>query len=99
MHTIIIQSSNSDAPCILLPPQVQLLHCIRPSNANEGINHLVDGFKVAQDFKLQYPDDFEVLTSLTLPYEQFGSDAFGEFLLASDEPVIRYDRINLCSSL
>ncbi len=54
----------------------------------EGVNHLVDGFKVAHDLKETHPEHFKLLSTLTFPYEQAGNDMYGEFEHYADQSLI-----------
>ena len=61
--------------------QIQFLHCIVGSPKNQGVNQLVDGFKVATDLRDQNAEAFKILTTLKFLYEQKGDDMFGRFIL------------------
>ncbi|PVB61757.1 gamma-butyrobetaine,2-oxoglutarate dioxygenase [Labrenzia sp. 011] len=58
---------HTDLPDEDLAPGVQFLHC--RANSVEGGNSLfVDGLAVAEDFRKAYPEDFELLVSVDVPY-------------------------------
>jgi len=49
------------------PPPVQSIHCI-VNEAEGGDSTLVDGFKVAEVLRNKYPEQFKLLSSLTLTF-------------------------------
>ncbi len=48
-------------------PGVQLLHCLA-NEVDGGENLMVDGFQAAARLQAEYPDAFELLTRIRLPY-------------------------------
>lgn len=58
---------HTDLPDEDLAPGIQFLHC--RANTVEGGNSLfVDGLAVAEDFRLAFPEDFELLVATDVPY-------------------------------
>ena len=43
---------------------------------------------MATDLREKNPDAFKILTTLKFPYEQKGSDMFGNFILQADKSPI-----------
>jgi len=66
-------SAHTDNPYRNPTPGVQLLHCLkqaprRESDGSQGMSILIDGFKVANELKKAYPDDFALLSSIKRPF-------------------------------
>jgi gamma-butyrobetaine dioxygenase len=58
---------HTDLPAEDIAPGIQYLHCI--ANSVEGGDNLfLDGVAVANDFRVQYPDEFKLLTETEIPF-------------------------------
>ncbi|KAK7504957.1 hypothetical protein BaRGS_00003985 [Batillaria attramentaria] len=61
---------HMDQPQYESPPGIQALHCLKfDENISGGDNQFVDIFHVAQTFREEHPDDFEVLCEVPFMYE------------------------------
>lgn len=58
---------HTDLPTRELQPGLQFLHCLK-NDACGGESILVDGFRIAEHMREQYPDDFEALSSLPMDF-------------------------------
>ena len=58
---------HTDLPDEDLAPGVQFLHC-RANTVEGGNSIFVDGLAVAEDFRKAYPEDFELLVNVDVPY-------------------------------
>ncbi|GAB2183632.1 TauD/TfdA family dioxygenase [Roseibium sp. LAB1] len=58
---------HTDLPDEDLAPGVQFLHC-RANSVEGGNSIFVDGLAVAEDFRKAYPEDFELLITVDVPY-------------------------------
>lgn len=58
---------HTDLPTRELQPGLQFLHCLK-NDASGGESILVDGFRIAEHMREQYPDDFEALSSLPMDF-------------------------------
>jgi gamma-butyrobetaine dioxygenase len=56
-------AAHTDIPTRESPPGIQILHC-RIAEAKGGHSTLTDGFKVAEDIRLQSPAHYKLLTSV-----------------------------------
>ncbi|ODM97506.1 Gamma-butyrobetaine dioxygenase, partial [Orchesella cincta] len=66
---------HTDLPYYVYPPGVQLLHCIKQYAGNEGgQSHLVDGFRVAQQMKEKYPEEYKILCEVPVEFYDVGTD-------------------------
>ncbi|MFU8778304.1 MAG: TauD/TfdA family dioxygenase [Roseovarius sp.] len=58
---------HTDLPYQECPPGYQFLHCIA-NEADGGASVFCDGFAVAEDFRRRYPDQFDLLTRVAIPF-------------------------------
>lgn len=58
---------HTDTPAEETPPGVQFLHC-RANSVEGGDSLFLDGAAAAEDFRRQYPDEFELLATVTAPF-------------------------------
>ncbi len=69
---------HTDLPYYVYPPCVQLLHCIKQYEGTEedagGESHLVDGFQVAHQMKLEFPESYDVLSNTPVEFADIGED-------------------------
>ena len=64
-----------------------IFHSIQASECRGGESVMTDGFKLAEDFRELYPQDFDLLTRLPVPHRRFIEDVG----LRAEAPVIRLD--------
>ncbi|SPJ27124.1 TauD/TfdA family dioxygenase [Falsiruegeria mediterranea] len=65
---------HTDTPAEETPPGVQFLHC-RANSVEGGDSLFLDGAAAAEDFRKRYPDEFELLATVTAPF-YYEHDAF-----------------------
>jgi gamma-butyrobetaine dioxygenase len=58
---------HTDSPCEEMPPGVQFLHC-RINTTKGGESTLADGAAVAEELRKSHPRDFDLLTSVSIPF-------------------------------
>jgi gamma-butyrobetaine dioxygenase len=76
-------SLHTDMPAYKNSPEIQLLHCIQPASFG-GRNYMVDGFKVAEHVKTEYPAVFDILVNTPINFREYGHDtAVGYYDLES----------------
>ena len=69
------------------PPGIMIFHSIKASEDGGGKSVMTDGFKLAADFKAQYPSEYELLTKVPIPHRRF-IEGVG---LRAEAPVIGLD--------
>ena len=69
------------------PPGIMIFHSIKASEDGGGESVLTDGFKLAADFKEQYPDEYALLTRTPIAHRRF-IEGVG---LRAEAPVIGLD--------
>lgn len=79
-------------------PDIQMLHCIEQAHAR-GDNIFVDTFQGAQNFKRDYPEQFELLSTHPFTYDDEGSDEYGPFDLRCERPVIEHTATDKLSNV
>ncbi|WP_116473933.1 gamma-butyrobetaine dioxygenase [Zobellella maritima] len=67
---------HTDLPTRELQPGLQFLHCLE-NDATGGESILVDGFRIAEHMREQYPDDFAALSSL--PMDFYNKDRHSDY--------------------
>lgn len=81
---------HTDLPYYVYPPGVQLLHCIRQYTEGEGgQSHLVDGFRIAEQMKKDYPDQYKILCDTPLEFFDVGKD-YIDFFKTHHSPTFVY---------
>jgi len=69
---------HTDLPYYIYPPCVQLLHCIKQYDEihedGGGESHLVDGFEVARQMQLQFPESYDILSRIPVEFTDVGED-------------------------
>lgn len=89
-----------DLPFMEYQPGIQLLHCIEQSDGDgSGVNHLSDGFNTAERLKEQYPDYFDLLSTVKFKFNDIGWDIYGEFNKELERPVIGLDDFGVVQSV
>jgi len=74
-------------------PEIQLLHCRRQAFSG-GRNELVDGFKVAEHLRYNFPEIFETLVNTPFDFREYGyDDHVGWFDLHAQHSTIQLDPI------
>ena len=69
------------------PPGIMIFHSIRASEDGGGASVMTDGFRLAEDYKALYPEQFELLTRVPIPHRRFVEDVG----LRAEAPVIGLD--------
>lgn len=69
------------------PPGIMIFHSIRASEDGGGKSVMTDGFRLAADFKEQYPNEYELLTKAPIPHRRFIKGVG----LRAEAPVISLD--------
>lgn len=69
------------------PPGIMIFHSIKASEDGGGESVMTDGFKLASDFKINHPADYELLTRVPVPHRRFIDNAG----LRAEAPVIKLD--------
>ncbi len=69
------------------PPGIMIFHSIKASEDGGGESVMTDGFKLASDFKINHPTEYELLTKVPIPHRRF-IDQVG---LRAEAPVIKLD--------
>ena len=68
-------------------PGLQLLHCIEFLDPVGGDSTMVDGFRIAAELKAQSPEQYELLSSFSIPGQYIGDGSH----LMSSRPAFRHD--------
>ncbi|MEM9092730.1 MAG: TauD/TfdA family dioxygenase [Cyanobacteria bacterium P01_F01_bin.53] len=76
---------HTDLTYIPAPPVVQLLYCVE-HGATGGESMLVDGFRVAEDFRRDHPDYFKVLSESPVQFRQFFAEL--GYFVSHQTPII-----------
>lgn len=63
-------SLHTDLTYINAPPVVQCLYCVE-NDAHGGESIIVDGFRLAADFRKNHPDYFHILANTPVKFKQF----------------------------
>lgn len=69
------------------PPGIMIFHSIKASEDGGGKSVMTDGFKLAEDFKHRYPDEYQLLTTVPVPHRRFIKNVG----LRAEAPVIGLD--------
>lgn len=69
------------------PPGIMIFHSIRASEDGGGASVMTDGFKLAEDYKKLYPEQYELLTRVPIPHRRF----IEHVGLRAEAPVIGLD--------
>lgn len=79
-------SFHTDITFLPTPPIVQLLYCVE-NEASGGSSTLVDGFRVASDFRQDCPHYFEILTQTPVTFWQLYQD--WDYYVSQTTPIIK----------
>lgn len=88
------QDPHTDDPYRYSPSGTSILHCVEVSTTG-GDSLLVDGFAVAEQFRDDDPDGFELLSTVSVPFVRHRAESVdqGEDVhLVADATVIAVDR-------
>jgi len=86
-------SPHTDIPAYKNSPEIQLLHCIKQASEG-GSNYMVDGFKVAEYVKKEYPRVFDILVNTPIHFREWGHDpAVGFYDLESQHNTLQIDPV------
>ena len=58
---------HTDTPAEDVAPGIQFLHC-RANSVEGGANLFLDGMAVANDLRMEFPEDFKLLSETLIPY-------------------------------
>lgn len=89
-------SPHTDLTFIPAPRIVQLLYCIE-NQAVGGESVLVDGYRVAQDFREHHPDYFKILSETPVQFRQFYQQ--WDYFVSQTTPIIKLDAAGKVSDL
>lgn len=81
-------SLHTDLTYIPAPRVVELLYCVE-HQASGGESVLVDGYRVAQDFRTEHPDYFQILSETPVQFREF-STGWGYFV-SHTTPILKLD--------
>ncbi|MGK7875762.1 MAG: TauD/TfdA family dioxygenase [Xenococcaceae cyanobacterium] len=81
-------SPHTDLTYIPAPPVVQLLYCVE-NQSSGGESILVDGFRVARDFRSDRPDYFQILSATQVQFRQFYQQ--WNYFVSHKTPIIKLD--------
>ena len=70
------------------PNLVQVLYCVE-NNASGGESLLVDGFRIAEDFRQHHPDYFQILVQTPLQFQDF--DPIRGYFFSRKTPIFELD--------
>lgn len=73
------------------PPGIMLFHSIKASEDGGGESVMTDGFRLAEEYKKRHPDEYELLTRVTIPHRRF-IEGVG---LRAEAPIIKLGEFNL----
>jgi len=75
---------HTDGTYVHDAPGLQTLHCLKKDSVG-GENQLVDGLAIAETIRAEYPDYFEILSSINIPGRYIKTDTY----LEANRPLIR----------
>ncbi len=75
---------HTDGTYVHDAPGLQTLHCLKKDSVG-GENQLVDGLAIAEKIRAEYPDYFEILSSINIPGRYIKTDTY----LEAKRPLIR----------
>ncbi|MGK7891730.1 MAG: TauD/TfdA family dioxygenase [Leptolyngbyaceae cyanobacterium] len=80
---------HTDLAFMPAPHIVQLLYCVE-NQATGGESVLVDGYRVARDFREHHPDYFKVLAETPVHFRQFYQQ--WDYFVSQSTPIIKLDQ-------
>lgn len=69
------------------PPGIMIFHSIKASEDGGGKSVMTDGFKLAADYKVQYPAEYQLLTTVPIAHRRF----IEHVGLRAEAPMIKLD--------
>jgi alpha-ketoglutarate-dependent taurine dioxygenase len=91
---------HTDDPYRYTPSGISILHCMMPSVGGGGESTVVDGFAVAEMIHQSDPEAFELLSTVSVPFEHRRAEAVDQgddVFLCADAPIISVDPVgNVC---
>ncbi|MEM8861194.1 MAG: TauD/TfdA family dioxygenase [Chloroflexota bacterium] len=69
------------------PPGIMIFHTIQASEDRGGVSVMTDGFKIAEDLKVEDPAAYELLSNVPIPHRRF-IEGVG---LRAEHPVLTHD--------
>ena len=69
------------------PPGIMIFHTIQASEDRGGVSVMTDGFKIAEDLKVEDPEAYELLSTVPIPHRRF-IEGVG---LRAEHPVLTHD--------
>lgn len=96
-YTSVELSQHMDIPTRECPPGLQFLYC-RENTVNGGEGVYVDGYRIAEDMRVEEPGDFEALTTIVWEYKNRAKDcdyrAYGPIIKLDDDGAVTEIRFN-----
>ena len=77
---------NSFASCFY---QTQFLHCLAQEGVIGGENEFADGFYVERLMRDNYPNEWRILHSTKVEWNDIGQDMFGSFCKVKFNPIFQ----------
>ena len=81
---------HTDLPYYILPPGIQLLHCIHQYNGLGGQSLLADGFLIAKQMKEEFPQHYELMVNTPIEFTDVGMD-YTKFCKIHHSPSFVYE--------
>ena len=72
-----------------LPFQTQFLHCLAQNGVVAGENEFSDGFYVERLMKENHPNEWRILHTTKVEWNDIGKDMFGHFYKVKYSPIIQ----------
>lgn len=79
---------HTDLPYYEYKPGVNLLHCLVQSESSGGANQISDGFYVANLMRKEFPEDYRILTTTLVNWNDIGNENGNDFHSIYRAPVI-----------
>ncbi|CAO1377029.1 unnamed protein product [Diamesa hyperborea] len=78
---------HTDVPYYEYMPCINILHCLVQSESHGGRNTIVDAFYVASLMKKQYPELYNILTTVKVNWSDIGDEGGREYYFVYRAPV------------
>ncbi|CAG7727970.1 unnamed protein product [Allacma fusca] len=78
---------HTDCTYFTEPNGLQVFHCLEHIGEG-GINSVADGFKIAQEFSREYPDQYEILKSIPVPWHYIDPGKYSFYNVA---PILQHN--------
>lgn len=77
------------------PPGIQFLHCLRfDKSISGGETIFVDMMQVAENFRIQHPDEFDILSKVPCPFQRIHASRDDPVEMVTTKPIIRLNNEN-----